>query len=199
MCSKSVGDVVSTCISYIENIFTDFMKRLSLQVENVAKTTASLSSTLMLVASGRMGRVDAASISRKIEEVKQLNEVLPFISKWIDGAVKELSVKDSYGKDLVSPEEIEVMSEFKKAMDILHSTYSELAPIAKSLLHEPSSKSRSLLTNGNLNISALVLLAGKCLQVRQESEEYVKGVTFVTGLSFNFLSHCVVLCSAQFL
>lgn len=147
-------------------MFTDFMKRLSLQVDNVAKTTASLSSTLMLVASGRMGRVDTASISRKIEEVKLLNEVLPFISKWIDGAVKELSVKDSYGKDLVSPEEIEVISEFKRAMDILHSNFAELAPIAKTLLQEPSSKSRSLLTNGNVNISATVLLAGKCLQVR---------------------------------
>lgn len=147
-------------------MFVDFMKRLSLQVESVAKTTASLSSTLMLVATGRMGRVDAASISRKIEEVKQLNEVFPFISKWIDGAVKELSVKDSYGKDVVKPEEIKIITEFQKAMDAQYQCLAELTPIAKSLLQEPSSKSRSLLTGGNLNISALVLLSGKCLQVR---------------------------------
>jgi predicted short-subunit dehydrogenase-like oxidoreductase (DUF2520 family) len=145
----------------------DFMKRLSLQVENIAKTTASLTSTLMLIASGRMARVEVSSISRKIDEVKHLTEILPVISKWIEGSIKELSMKTSLGKDQVRPGDIQIVTEFKRSMDAVSTNFAELYPIAKSIIQNsnPQSRLNTSVLNGNANTSSLVHLSGKCLQV----------------------------------
>jgi predicted short-subunit dehydrogenase-like oxidoreductase (DUF2520 family) len=145
----------------------DFMKRLSLQVENIAKTTASLTSTLMLIASGRMARVEVSSISRKIDEVKHLTEILPVISKWIEGSIKELSMKTSLGKDQVKPGDIQIVTELKRSMDAVSSNFAELYPIAKSIIQNsnPQSRLNTSVLNGNANTSSLVHLSGKCLQV----------------------------------
>ena len=144
------------------------MKRLSIQLENVAKMTTSLTSTLMHLASGRLARVDVHMISHKIEEVKHLTSVLPVLSKWIEGAVKELSLKDSYGNNLVKPEEVEIMMDLKKAVDAVSLCFADVYPVAKLFLQNthPSKKlSNSFLSGGSVNISSLVLLSGKCLQV----------------------------------
>ena len=144
------------------------MKRLSIQLENVAKMTTTLTSTLMHLASGRLARVDVHMISHKIEEVKHLTSVLPELSKWIEGSVKELSVKDSYGNNLVKPEEVVVMMDLKKAVDAVSVCFSDVYPVAKLFLqntHPSKKQSNSFLSGGSVNISSLVLLSGKCLQV----------------------------------
>ena len=147
------------------------MKRLSIQLENAAKMTTSLTSTLMHLASGRLARVDVHMISHKIEEVKHLTSVLPVLSMWIEGAVKELSVKDSYGNNLVKAEEVEVMMDLKRAVDAVSVSFAEVYPIAKLFLqntHPSKKQSNSFLSGGSVNISSLVLLSGKCLQVNEK-------------------------------
>lgn len=155
----------------LHSFLTDFMKRLSIQLENVAKMTTTLTSTLMHLASGRLARVDVHMISHKIEEVKHLTSVLPVLSKWIEGSVKELSVKDSYGNNLVKPEEVEVMIDLKKAVDAVSVCFSDVYPVAKLFLqntHPSKKQSNAFLSGGSVNISSLVLLSGKCLQVNNE-------------------------------
>ena len=148
------------------------MKRLSMQLENVSKMTTSLTSTLMLIASGRMSRVDVPLLSRKIEEVNHLSEILPILSKWIECSLKELSVKTSLGKDLVTVDEIDTMTKLKKAIDTLLLCFIDLYPVAKIIIQNNNTKTsqnrtnNSVLNGGNANLSSLVILAGKCLQVK---------------------------------
>ena len=125
----------------------------------------------MLVASGRMTRIDVTSISRKIEEVHNLSEILPVLSDWIAQALKELSVKTSSGADLVKPEDILVLTELKNAIDVLSGNFIDLYPLAKQIILNSNPNNRGALggtggSQGGPNLPSLVLLAGKCLQVR---------------------------------
>lgn len=149
------------------------MKRLSSQLENVAKMTTSLTSTLMLIASRRVARIDVTSMSRKIEEVHNLSEILPVLSKWIEASLIEYSGKTSSGTDLVTKEEMEVMTELKKAIDILSLNFTDLYPVAKQIIMENTHSSHnrpniSVLNTGSANSNSLVMLAGKCLKVRRK-------------------------------
>lgn len=146
------------------------MKRLSSQLENVSKMTTSLTSTLMLIGSGRVGRMDIPSLSRKIEEVHNLSEILPILSRWIDASLKEYSMKSSSGADLVTKEEAEIMMQLKKAIDVLSLNFTDLYPVAKQIMINCANSSHnrlniSVLNSGSANSSSLVILAGKCLKV----------------------------------
>ena len=146
------------------------MKRLLSQLENVAKMTTSLTSTLMLIGSGRVARMDIPSLSKKIEEVHNLSEILPILSRWIDASLKEYSMKSSNGADLVTKQEAEIMTQLKKAIDVLSLNFTDLYPVAKQIIINCSNSSHnrlniSVLNSGSANLSSLVLLAGKCLKV----------------------------------
>jgi hypothetical protein len=75
-------------LSVQREISTDFMRKLSIQLENVSKMTGSLTSTLMLIASGKSKKNDANSILGKLDESYHLITVLPMLSVWLEGALK---------------------------------------------------------------------------------------------------------------
>ena len=67
--ARSIAFPGST-MSVQREMSADFMRRNLANLENVAKATATVSSTLMLVASGRIPRTDLSSVGRKLDELK---------------------------------------------------------------------------------------------------------------------------------
>ena len=88
--ARSISFPGST-LSIQREMSADFMRRLLGQLDSVAKQTATLTSTLMLVATGRIPRADFATIARKLDEVRQHVEGFPYVVAWLTGAAEELA------------------------------------------------------------------------------------------------------------
>ena len=67
--ARSIAFPGST-MSVQREMSADFMRRNLANLENVAKASANVSSTLMLVASGRIPRTDLSNVARKLDELK---------------------------------------------------------------------------------------------------------------------------------
>ena len=102
--------------------------------------------------------------------LKQYVEFLPLMVDWLRGSIEEMNTRP---KEIVKPDEIEMMDELNKAVEGVMNGIAELYPVAYVSVREggfssnDTSPASSPSNNKTNNRSALVLLAGKCLQASE--------------------------------
>lgn len=185
LCARSLARTIAfpgSTMSLQRELSADFMRRLSIQLENFATDSANYTATLMLIISGRIPSVENSTMIDRLREIQVMAEILPRIAFWLERSQGLLANKSD-----IAVNDYAQISSLRRSIETLAKTLHELIPITSSALmssdnHSTSNRGGSFFGSNVGSVSggrpapftdsrttnAVLHAAGRCLKASED-------------------------------
>jgi hypothetical protein len=137
--------------SFQREVSSDYIRRLSHQLENLSSYTANFTATIMLVVNNQIGRGDLSQIHSKLQDIITAAENLPPLMLSLRKAA------DIAFAGKCEPKEVEDINQFLRVLETFQKALAEFTPEVTQLLVPQERKISTKRQH-------FIVLAGRCLQ-----------------------------------